>query len=237
MAFELELDGRPEDLIRGSGEKSESHAVAGTGPDERVRALVGERGWMCLPSDVRRRFSKSIAAGQPVVYQGAVITTSLSRLGKLLAFAAKCIGSPLPLNGSVRGPAVVTVIQDQETGDQFWIRTYDRIGHVPQIVLSQKRFRGPTGLEEYIGYGIGMTLRVKAVTSVLTFTSERYFLECGRLRFYLPNFVSPGRMTIRHAAQTDGSFLFELSLDHRYFGQLLHQIARFEDAPDCEAFH
>ena len=74
-----------------------------------------------------------------------------------------------------------------------------------------------------------MTLRVSEVDRALTFCSERYFFELGRVRFYLPPVLTPGRMTIIHRGEADGSFIFELSLVHRVFGRLLHQVARFHD--------
>ena len=61
--------------------------------DVRFRSLVGEEGWARLPEAVRRRFSKRWKPGDMVVYQGQVVATELSRLGRWLAFLARAIGA------------------------------------------------------------------------------------------------------------------------------------------------
>ncbi len=64
------------------------------------------------------------------------------------------------LTNGATGPALVAVVEDERLGGQSWTRLYARPGRFPQTIHSAKRFRGPTGLEEYVGYGIGMALRV-----------------------------------------------------------------------------
>jgi len=197
--------------------------------DLRFRTLIGEAGWARLPEPVRRRFSKRIAPGEALIYRGQVVETELSRSGSILAFLTRAIGSPLPLTNGARGPALVVVTEDQRLEGQSWTRIYTRAGRRPQTVHSAKRFRGPTGLEEYVGYGVGMVLRVAVEDGALVFRSDHYFLTLGAWRMRLPQLLVPGEMCIAHRDQGGGAFSFSLRLTHRRFGCLVHQVAHFVD--------
>jgi hypothetical protein len=217
---------------RRGGEKREE---AGLLVDLRFRALVGEEAWARLPEAVRRRFSKRLAPGEMVIYQGRVAATELSYAGRLLAFLARAIGGPLPFTHGATGAAVVIVMEDAALRGQSWTRAYARPGRFPQIVHSAKRFCGPTGLEEYVGRGIGMTLRVTVEDGALFFRSERYFFEFGCRRLYFPRVLEPGAMEIVHREEEDreaggGMFSFRLALTHPRWGRLLNQLAYFHDS-------
>lgn len=198
--------------------------------DLRFRALVGEAGWAALPEAVRRRFSKCLAPDETLIYRGRVVDTRLSRCGRVLSFLARAIGAPLPLTDGATGPALVVVTEDARLGGQSWLRIYARPGRFPQAIHSTKRFRGATGLEEYVGCGIGMSLRVTVEASVLVFRSTGYFLELGRWRLPIPRALEPGRMQIEHRDEGAGTFAFSLQLTHPLLGVLVHQVARFCDA-------
>jgi hypothetical protein len=198
--------------------------------DLRFRTLVGERAWGELPEAVRRRFSKCLGASDAVVYQGLVTATRLSPAGRALSFLARAIGSPLPLTDGATGPAVVIVTEDEGLGGQSWLRIYARPGRFPQAIHSAKRFGGPTGLEEYVGCGIGMALQVSVEDGALAFRSAGYFLQVARWRLPIPRPLHPGQMLIVHRDIGSESFEFSLSLTHRVFGRLVHQMAVFRDA-------
>jgi hypothetical protein len=197
--------------------------------DLRFRALVGEAGWARLPPAVQRRFSKRIAPGEAVVYAGEVIETRLSRAGRVLAFHARAIGSPLPLVDGMTGAAVVTVMENGRFGGQSWTRCYAQSGRTPQVIQSAKCFAGPTGLEEHVGHGVGMALQVSEEAGALAFRSVRFFLRVGRARVPVPRFLEPGAMEIVHRDEGGGRFLFTLVLRHPWLGLLISQTARFRD--------
>lgn len=197
--------------------------------DPRFRQLVGDAAWSELPAAVRRRFSKRLGADETAIYRGQVLSTRLSRAGRLLAWMARLIGAPLPLVDGATGPAAVVVSENPLLGGQTWLRIYNRAGRFPQAIHSAKRFQGPTGLEEYVGCGIGMTLRVTVEDRALVFRSADYFLEAGRWRFTLPKFLQPGQMCIVHRDRGDGSFDFGLQLCHPLLGRLVAQDAVFRD--------
>lgn len=202
-------------------------------PDDRFSDLVGHKAWNKLPAAIRRRFGKRLQGGASVAYQGQVIAMQMNLAGRILAQAARIIGAPLPYDmSSVGQPAVVSVTEDIAGSGQFWIRQYGRAAGFPQVVHSSKRFSGPTGLEEYIGYGIGMALNVSAEDSDLLFKSDHYFLQFlgGRLR--LPRLLSPGDLVIGHHDLGGGQFRFSLDLRHRLLGQLIYQDAIFADAKE-----
>jgi hypothetical protein len=215
----------PDDLGRIAGPPSDDSLG-----DLRFRALLADDDWAALPLAVRRRFSKRLAGGRTVVYAGEVLETRMSGPGWCLAQMARLVGGPLPTSRDVKMPSVVTVTEDMASGGQIWTRLYARRSGFPQIIHSAKRFAGPTGIEEYLGRGFGMALRIGVCNGALVFRSESYFLEVFGRRFTLPRWLSPGTMTVTHAERGDGRFAFILEVNHPRFGMLIRQTAAFREA-------
>ncbi|MGZ8283647.1 MAG: DUF4166 domain-containing protein, partial [Allosphingosinicella sp.] len=197
--------------------------------DLRFRTLIGERDWAALPAAVRARFGKSVTGGRTIVYAGEIVECRASLLGRMLAQLCRLVGAPLPLHRDVGVPAVVTVTEDVLARGQYWTRVYGRRNGFPQVIHSSKRFAGVTGLEEYVGRGIGIALRVRVADGALHFLSDHYFLAVGGRRVRLPAWLAPGALTVSHVDQGDGSFAFRLSLDHRLLGMLVDQTALFRE--------
>jgi hypothetical protein len=197
--------------------------------DLRFRALLGTSAWSVLPPAIRERFSKRLAGGAAVTYVGEIVESRMTRLGWLIAQLCRAIGGPLPLGCDVAVPAVVTVTEDAATGGQFWTRMYGRSRGFPQVIHSSKRFAGRTGLEEYLGCGFGIALRVSADAAALHFHSDHYFLAMGPIRLRIPRLLAPGALTISHVDRPDGWFAFRLSLRHRLFGEIIHQTGLFRE--------
>jgi len=197
--------------------------------DLRFRGLLRRADWDALPIRVKRRFSKRLAANRIALYAGEITEVRFSGLGWFLAQALSVIGGPLPLRRDINVPAAVCVAEDRQGGGQIWTRIYHHTDGFPQMINSAKRFAGPTGLEEHIGWGIGMALRVEPIEKGLAFISDHYFWQLGKLRLKLPRWIVPGRTEVRHIDRGDGSFDFTLRLIHPRFGELLWQRAIFRD--------
>jgi hypothetical protein len=92
-----------------------------------------------------------------------------------------------------------------------------------------KSFSGPTGLQEYVGFGITMALRISVSDDALVFKSAGYALQLGPLRMPLPEWLTPGDLTVIHSDLGGNAFRFTLEIVHPYFGRLLRQSAVFRE--------
>jgi hypothetical protein len=199
--------------------------------DGRFRALLGAAAWAELPAAVRARFAHRAGDDAVTSYTGAVVACRMNRAGWLLAQVCRLIGAPLPLGRDLGMPAAVVVTEDVASGGQHWTRLYGRPRGFPQVIRSTKRFAGVTGLEEYLGAGFGIALRVRADATALHFDSDHYFLALGAHRLHLPRWVAPGALTISHIDRGGGAFDFVLVLRHRWLGELIEQHCRFHNCP------
>lgn len=197
--------------------------------DLRFRTLVGKQQWQILPPAVQKRFSKRLNNGATAVYTGVVTQTRISRIGRWLTQLTRIIGSPLPRQLSTGTTAAVAVSEDKASSGQFWSRIYGRDSGFPQVIHSIKRFAGPTGLEEYVGCGIGMALRVECSSDGIRFISDHYFLQLGKWRMRLPRWLSPGQVVVSHIDRQHGQFAFVLQLTHPWAGELIYQEILFHD--------
>jgi hypothetical protein len=206
------------------------HAADETLGDLRFRALISDHDWAALPLSVRRRFSRRVAAGKAVVYVGEILETRINRAGWLLVQAARLIGAPFPLCRDTHVPSVVSVTEDTASGGQHWTMLYARRRRFPQIVHSLKRFSGPTGLEDRVRHGVGVTLVMSVEDDALVFRSRQYFVDLLGTRLWLPSWLTPGALTVTHAECADGRFSFTLDVVHARFGLLIRQMALFREA-------
>ena len=198
--------------------------------DLRFRSLFGREAWSLLPVAVQQRFSKRLSGIAVALYRGRVVRTEHSLAGWLLAQGLRLIGAPLPLSRDDDVPAVVCVSEDAVSGGQVWSRMYGRRRGFPQVIHSAKRFAGITGLEEYVGRGIGMALRVEPMADGLRFVSDHYFVMIGGWRWRMPRWAAPGRTVVEHHDLGGGRFAFDLELRHPMLGLLVAQHAVFDDA-------
>jgi Domain of unknown function (DUF4166) len=197
--------------------------------DNRFRALLADEDWGRLPVAVWRRFSKRLAEGGTIVYVGEIDEVTFSRAGWWLAQAARLIGGPLPTGSETGVPTIVTVTEDAATGGQIWSRIATRSNGFPQVIHSCKRFAGPTGLEEYVGCGVSMALKISVAQEALVFRSIGYSLQLGPFRLPLPEWLTPGDLTVTHRDLGGDEFRFTLEIIHPRFGMLIRQSAVFRE--------
>jgi hypothetical protein len=199
--------------------------------DARFRRLLSTIEWAELPEAVRRRFSHRSAPGEAHVYAGHVVETEMTGLGFMMAQVLRLIGAPLPLErGSEGAAAVVTVTERPDGRGQFWTREYVRRSGFPQVIHSTKAFAGETGLEETVGCGVTMSLRLDVRRNALFFLSDRFFLKIGASwRLPIPGTAFLGHISVGHIDRGHGQFEFTLDVLHPWFGRLVHQRALFAD--------
>lgn len=193
--------------------------------------LVGVDRWCTLPLPIRSRFNRVFTPGRSVCYTGLTVTNRISRLGRWLAQAARLVAAPLPLVNT-GGPVVVAVTDHEGNAGQAWCRVYHRERGFAQCIQSIKRFRGPTGLEEYLGCGIAMALELSVEDQALVFRSHGFAIYLGGYRIPWPRWLAPGALTVIHREQAGSGFEFEMTLTHPIAGELIHQRVRFVEDDD-----
>ena len=203
------------------------HCGTAAGP---FRRLVGDAAWKALPRAIQARFSRLLAPGESAAFLGEVAYTRMTAFGWCWAQIARLAGAPLPLKALARTAAAVLVTEDASGDTQIWTRLYHDAGRLPQVIRSMKRFAGPTGLEECVGAGIGMTLAVTVEHRALVFRSTGYFWRAGSMRLRIPDWLTPGRIEVVHREERAGRFSFTLTVLHPWFGESLHQVGFFRDA-------
>lgn len=179
--------------------------------------------WGQLPMRTRTRFG---VEREMVCYHGRVVVSDCTLLGRLYRQLARLVGSPLPFDDTI-GPATVVVMATGR-GSSSWTRIYRRNGRA-QAIRSVKRFAGPTELEEYLGLGLCMALRLRVDNASLLFESAGYSLAVGKVRIPVPSWLTPGRLLVRSTELAAPCFRFCLTLTHPRFGEVLRQEAVFED--------
>jgi len=208
--------------------------------DLRFRQLFTDEQWKRLPLPVRNRFGRRVGIGDALIYRGHVEYNYVNRWGRALNWALRLVGAPLPLDTQNTGAAAIVTVTEAPDGSQVWMRQYARQNTkkpFPQVIQSAKHFKGPTGIEEHIGAGIGMSLIPLVEGIELVFRAQDIFWDIPgpwkKLRLTLPRWLGPNVLRAGHEEIGNGEFAFTLKLEHKWFGKLVDQRVRFRD--DLEA--
>ena len=138
--------------------------------------------WAELPEAVRRRFSKCLAPDETLIYRGHVVATrAVARRARSLLSRPRHRRAAAADRWRHRPGA-----GRRHRGSAAWRTELAAHLHPPRTLpaghpLGQALPRA-TGLEEYVGCGIGMSLRVTVEAARSSSARPAYFLELGRWR-------------------------------------------------------
>jgi len=197
-------------------------------PDPSFERLLGELAWRRLAPAVRERFRWKPAPGAELRYAGEMAVVRSSRLGWLMAQLCRFVGTPLAPHRGARVPVRVTLSLDSDGTGVVWRRTYRFPGRRAITCVSVKKATENDGLIECVGGGIGMWLRLSERAGALHFRSTGYFWAIGRRRLTLPDWLTPGALTVVHSDEGLGRFRFRISVVHPLLGETFFQDGVFE---------
>ncbi len=192
------------------------------------RALLGERAWRRLHPDIRKRFAHDQAQSS-VRYVGIMEEVGMSTAGFFLAHACRLIGTPLALYRGKNVATQVDVSPNTALNGMTWDRLYQFANKSPNRVTSTKCIQADTGLVEVVGCGFGMYLRITEDDGAIAFESTGFFCQLNGVKIQLPDWISPGRTTVKQTALDHESFRFDLEVEHPLLGRMFWQTGVFKE--------
>ncbi|TQV72121.1 DUF4166 domain-containing protein [Aliikangiella marina] len=192
------------------------------------RALLGESQWHKLHPLVQKRFGDD--QNKAVVYQGVMSEIYLSTMGKLFAQVCRLIGQPLALYEGMNVPMKVHVYENSILGGMTWDRFYQYQNKPVNRVKSTKVIQANGVLVEVVGCGFGMKLNPSESAGAIVFESDYFFLQLGKKRIKIPDWLTPGKMTVSQRALSDEWFEFKLDVTHKLLGRTYYQIGQFSES-------
>jgi len=192
-------------------------------PDPSFERLLGELAWRRLAPAVRERFRWKPAPGAEIRYVGEMAMVRSSHLGWVMAQLCRLIGTPLAPHRGTHVPVTVSLSLDSDGAGVVWRRLYRFPGRRAVVCVSVKKATDAEGLIECVGSGVGMWLRLSEHAGALHFRSTGYFWALGRRRLALPDWLTPGALTVVHSDQAQGRFRFVISVVHPLLGETFFQ--------------
>jgi len=187
--------------------------------------------WQTLHPDIRRRFEKNPAPGQPLYYRGELSELSCSRLGRLLGWITRPFinGALIPHNDT-DFPVDIEVYSRPGCAFIFKQRTYRLHGRKPIRFTSYMAESEQGEVLEYVGMGLGMKLVLDVREGNLYFTSDGYFLDLFGWRLPLPGLLTPGKTYLCHRNDHPQQFNIRIEIRHALFGTTFTQVGVFREA-------
>lgn len=195
--------------------------------DGSYREALGAAAWSRLSAEVRARFAVGPAAAQAICFAGTMHRVELSAAGWLFAQACRLIGTPLAPRNGRHVPMRIELQADEELGGVSWQRIYEFSPRQRYIVRSTKCKGGPGEFVEHIGRGFSMRLDLAEENGNLVFRSTAYQCRLFGRTVRIPDWLTPGRTTVRHEQLCGNRFRFSLSVDHPLLGRTIYQDGEF----------
>lgn len=211
----MDTGGKAEGFTRGEGEL--------------FRAVMGAD-WLRLHPDIRRRFEKNPQPGRPLRYHGTLSELMASRAGRWLGRLTQPFIQGALIPHTQQGvPVDITVYGRPHDAAIYKQRLYRLHGRAPVRFTSHMREGEGGEVLEYVGMGLGMTLRLFVDGDSLHFQSGRYFWQLLGRRWPLPHWLTPGKTYLWHHNETPQRFNIRIEIRHPWLGTTFRQVGVFEE--------
>lgn len=202
----------------------------GPSEGELFKKVLGAQ-WLELHPDIRRRFEKNPAPGQPLYYEGQLSELRASRLGKLLGWITRpFISGALIPHDDANFPVEIEVYSRPGCPYIFKQRIYRLHGRKAIRFTSYMAESEKGEVLEYVGMGLGMKLLLDVREGNLYFTSDGYFLDLFGWRLPLPGLLTPGKTYLCHRNDNRQQFNIRIEIVHALFGTTFLQAGVFREA-------
>lgn len=204
------------------------------GEGELFRHIMGAD-WLRLHPDIRRRFEKNPQPGRPLRYRGHLSELMASRAGRWLGRLMRPLIQGALIPHTQHGvPVDITVYGLPGDAAIYKQRIYHLHGRAP-VRFTSHMLEGEGGeVLEYVGAGLGMTLRLLVDGDSLHFQSGHYFWRALGRRWPLPHWLTPGQTYLWHHNETPGRFNIRIEIRHPWLGTTFRQVGVFEELPEPE---
>lgn len=179
------------------------------------RAL--NEGWNRLGGVVRRHYDVTPGTEDVVVMNG-IMTVYHSRLAYPFLLVGRIIGALIAEKGE-DVPVRVRNWCRPGSPAMHWHRTFHFPGGLPLVFASRMEYLEGDEIIEYVGFGLGVRLRLTEDNGALVFDSRGYEWALGPLRVRLPDWVFLGKTRIRETPIDDRRFRVEFTMRHPLLGE------------------
>ena len=181
-----------------------------------VRRALG-MGWERLGEVVRRHYDVTPGTEQTVVMNG-IMSVRHSRAAYPFLLVGRLIGALIARRGE-NVPVCVRNWCRPGSAAMHWHRTFRFPGLAPDVFASRMEYLERDELVEYVGFGLGVRMRLTEEEGALVFTSRGYLWDIGPFRLPLPDWLFLGRARIREAPVGDERFRVDFSMRHPLLGE------------------
>lgn len=181
-----------------------------------MRRALGD-GWERLGEVVRRHYEVTPGTDDAVTMNG-IMDVYHSRL----AYPFLLIGRMLGALVARRGKDVPVCVRNwcrSGSPAMHWHRTFRFPGNTPLIFASRMEYLEGDEIVEYVGFGLGVRMRLTEEAGALVFTSRGYQWDLGPLRLRLPDWVFLGRAQIRETPIDSEHFRVTFTMRHPLLGE------------------
>lgn len=177
--------------------------------------------WGILGPQLRDRFDGSV---RHLEFRSTQVTTDGTASGCYIIRFMRLLGTRFPAPGDHR-PSIVEV-DLMAPGVRSWGRSYT--GVRGDMRLDTVKTERGNLIEERSGI-LAIVLAPEIRENSVVLRSSRFEIAIGPVRIPIPQWLSPGRLTVEHRHEEDGRFVFDMRLTNRRLGDIFIHRGLYED--------
>ncbi len=193
-----------------------------------ARTLGSE--WRNLHPDIRQRFGRRPYIGKPLSYTGTLDELGCSRIGRVIGWLAQPFlhGALIPICD--QGVPVDIQVCTCPSSPRLYKKRIYRLNGRHAVRFTSYMLEGKKGeILEYVGFGLGMKLRLHVEGGNLHFTSDGYFWNMKLFRMPIPSILTPGTTFLSHRNEDPSRFSIRIEIRHCLFGRTFWQAGVFQE--------